>query len=171
MCGNYLAALSNCHRVDLFTRLTLDRLQRKCGDLFRIHDECERNWHETMYVMLLRTMGDSRNKEAFTELARRVGYAAVSRERDSLLNVEALLLGTSGLLEKYEEDGYIRRVPVARDARLKKIVLMPKAEKIQLNVNKNHKQMQRQLQGPMTDEEVAAFMDTCDALAERASTF
>lgn len=77
----------------------------------------------------------------------------------------------TGLLQALEEDGYIRRVPVARDARLKKIVLMPKAEKIQLNVNKNHKQMQRQLQGPMTDEEVAAFMDTCDALAERASTF
>ena len=125
VCGNYLAALSNCHRVDLFTRLTLDRLQRKCGDLFRIHDECERNWHETMYVMLLRTMGDSRNKEAFTELARRVGYAAVSRERDSLLNVEALLLGTSGLLEKYEEDGYIRTLKEAFDYLRNKYSIRP----------------------------------------------
>ena len=77
----------------------------------------------------------------------------------------------TGLLQALEEEGYIRRVPVARDARLKKIVLTEKAEKIQLSVNKTHKQMQRQLQGPMTDEEVAAFMDTCDALAERAATY
>ena len=76
----------------------------------------------------------------------------------------------TGLLQALEEEGYIRRVPVARDARLKKIVLTEKAEKIQLSVNKTHKQMQRHLQGSMSDEEITAFMDTCDALAERAST-
>lgn len=76
----------------------------------------------------------------------------------------------TGLLQALEQQGFIRRAPVARDARLKKIVLTPKAEKIQIRVNQAHKQMQRRLQGPMSDEELASFMAACDALAERASS-
>lgn len=76
----------------------------------------------------------------------------------------------TGLLQALEQQDFIRRVPVARDARLKKIVLTPKAEKIQVRVNQTHRQMQRHLQGPMSNEEVFAFMDTCDALAGRASS-
>ena len=76
----------------------------------------------------------------------------------------------TGLLQALEQQDFIRRVPVARDARLKKIVLTPKAEKIQVRVNQTHRQMQRHLQGPMSNEEVFAFMGTCDALAGRASS-
>jgi hypothetical protein len=97
-------------RVAMFTRLVADRLRRKCGDLNAIFEQSDRNWNETMYVMLMRVMGDVRNREAFTELARRVQYAFVSRERNSLEYVEALLLGTSGLLDLYDDDPYIRRL-------------------------------------------------------------
>jgi hypothetical protein len=57
--------------------------------------------------MLLRTMGGIDNKEAFSELATRVPYAAILRERLSAQNIEAMLIGASGLLELYPHDEYI----------------------------------------------------------------
>jgi hypothetical protein len=100
--------MDDYHRVSMFTRLLIDRMNRKCGEIKQIYADSERNWGEVMYVMLLRTMGDAKNKEAFTELARKTGYINVTRERSSLQNVEAMLLGTSGLLELYGDDTYIR---------------------------------------------------------------
>lgn len=107
-CSGHLSRLPSHERVALFTRLLIDRLRRKCGDIERIFAESHQNWNETMYILLMRTMGGGRNREAFSELARRVGYSLVSRERNNIQCVEALLLGTSGLLELYEDDAYIR---------------------------------------------------------------
>lgn len=52
-------------------------------------------------------MGGIDNKEAFTELARRVPYAAILREKMVPQNIEAMLIGATGLLELYQHDEYI----------------------------------------------------------------
>lgn len=107
-CAGHIARMDDYGRVSLITRLAVDRLQRKCGDISQIYESCSKNLNETMYVMLMRTMGDSKNKDAFTELAGKVSYAVLSRERNNIQCVEALLLGASGLLEMYDDDIYIR---------------------------------------------------------------
>lgn len=109
-CGRHIAALPSHERVALFTRLMTDRLARKYSDIHAIYKNCEQNWNETMYVMLMRTMGDSKNKDAFTELARRISYKSILRERESIVYVEAMLLGASGLLNLYGDDPYIREL-------------------------------------------------------------
>ncbi len=107
-CARHIASMESHERIAMYTRLLADRMARKCRDIRNIYNEHDQNWNETMYVMLMRTMGDSKNKEAFTELARRVRYTAISRERNSIVYVEAMLLGASGLLEMYDDDSYIR---------------------------------------------------------------
>ena len=57
--------------------------------------------------MLLRTMGGMDNKQAFDTLAHRVPYAIILRERQVPQNIEAMLIGSSGLLELYPHDTYI----------------------------------------------------------------
>lgn len=109
-CAGRLAKLENHERIALYTRLVIERLQRKCRELGELHDEFGRNWNETMYMMLMRKIGGSDNTEAFTELARRVRYGYISRERNSLDCVEAMLLGTSGLLDLYDDDNYTRKL-------------------------------------------------------------
>lgn len=106
-CGEEIARMDGFKRLSLMTRLQVERLHRKSCELMEIHAGGGENWNETLYVMLFRAMGDNRNKEAFTRLARTVPYTAVSRERGSLFSVEALLLGGSGLLETRSEDDYI----------------------------------------------------------------
>ncbi len=109
-CAAHIARMENHERVALFTRLLADRIDRKHNDIKAIHAECSQNWNDTLYMMLLRTMGDLSNREAFVELGRRVHYGHILRERNSLEYVEALLLGASGLLDLYEDDAYTRRL-------------------------------------------------------------
>jgi hypothetical protein len=109
-CAARIKAMSNLDRVNLFSRLQSERLQRKCGELWAIHEELEKNWNETTYIMLARSIGTTSNKEPFEELARRVKYAWISRESGDVEVVEALLLGVSGLLETLGDDKYTRRL-------------------------------------------------------------
>ena len=106
-CGAYLAKIDELHRLDLYNQLGFERLERKNGDIKEFLKDCNSNWAQTFYLMLLRTMGGIDNKEPFTILAQRVPYAVVLRERLSPHNIEALLLGASGLLEGYPHDEYI----------------------------------------------------------------
>lgn len=106
-CGGYLSKLDTLHRLDIYNKLGFERLSRKNNDINHIFEECQQNWQQTFYTMLMRTMGGVDNKEAFTELARRVPYAILLREREVAANVEALLIGASGLLTLYPHDEYI----------------------------------------------------------------
>ena len=60
----------------------------------------------TFYLLYFRTLGDRKNQEAYLELARRVPYKAVLRERLTPHAVEAMLFGASGLLELYRHDDH-----------------------------------------------------------------
>ncbi|MBO7342863.1 MAG: DUF2851 family protein, partial [Alistipes sp.] len=106
-CGGYLSKLDTLHRLDIYNKLGFERLSRKNRDINRIFEQSQQNWQQTFYTMLMRTMGGVDNSEAFTELARRVPYAVLLREREVAANVEALLIGASGLLTLYPHDEYI----------------------------------------------------------------
>ena len=107
-CGGYIARLDPLRRNDLYTRLAYDRLERKYKVVRELFAESDRNWNQTFYVLLFRTIGDLTNRDAFMALARRVSYRMVLRERTSLHAVESMLFGASGLLHNYPEDAYTR---------------------------------------------------------------
>lgn len=106
-CGGYLASISALHRTEIYNALGYERLRRKNADVNRFYTELHSDWPQTFYLMFLRVMGGESNKEAFTELARTVSYAAVLREKLVPRNVEAMLIGASGILERYPHDEYI----------------------------------------------------------------
>ena len=106
-CGGYLSSRGRLSQLEIYTKLGFERLERKNRDINAIYKECGENWPQTFYVMLLRTMGGVDNKEAFTTLAHRVSYAIILRERQVPQNIEAMLIGASGLLEIYPHDTYI----------------------------------------------------------------
>lgn len=107
-CGRYVSGMERHQRISLFTRLMVDRLYNKYRIVMGFFEECEQNWNETLYMALLNAMGSPDLKEPYTELARRLKYKYLCREKRTVIDLEALLLGTAGLLEKYEEDSYTR---------------------------------------------------------------
>lgn len=106
-CAGYLASMDALHRAEIYNALGYERLSRKNRDIRRFYEECGNDWPQTTYLMLLRTIGTPENKEPFTTLARTVPYAAILRERLAPQNIEAMLIGASGLLEIYPHDEYI----------------------------------------------------------------
>ncbi len=106
-CCQYLSSLDPLHRTEIYNTLGYERLTRKNHDVNRFYAECRSDWPQTFYLMFLRTLGDRCNKEAFTTLARTVPYAAIMREKLVPRNVEAMLIGASGLLDMYQHDEYI----------------------------------------------------------------
>lgn len=105
-CGGFLTALEPLQRTEILTALIFDRLQRKMRTVDALRAEAADNWNQTFYLLYFRTLGDRRNQEAYLELARRVPYRIVLRERRVPHAVEAMLFGASGLLELYRDDEY-----------------------------------------------------------------
>lgn len=106
-CGAYFAKRDELHRQEIYNTLGFERLERKNNDIKELMAECNNNWSQTFYIMLLRIMGGMDNKEPFTTLAQRVPYMIILRERLIPHNIETLLIGGSGLLELYPHDEYI----------------------------------------------------------------
>lgn len=103
-CGGFLTALDELQRSEIFTALIFDRLKRKMEMVDRLRAEADDNWNQTFYLLYFRTLGDRINQQSYLELARRVPYRIVLRERLAPLAVEAMFFGASGLLELYDDD-------------------------------------------------------------------
>ncbi len=106
-CAGAIAEMNDADRTGFYTGLLLDRLARKADEIKKIYIESDYDWAQALYVMLLRSMGDNRNKEPFLEIARRVPFVTLMREKSSVQAVESLLLGVSGLLMEYDTDDYV----------------------------------------------------------------
>ena len=98
MCGVELATMEPLHRTRVMERVLVGRFLRKCQRVRDVWEASERDWNQTLYTMTAYAMGAPRNSAPFEELSRRVTYLMCLRERASLRRVEAMLLGTSGLL-------------------------------------------------------------------------
>ena len=99
VCAKELVALSNSHRREVMAQLCFDRIGQKQDFLIdKFHDTDD--WNETVYLMLLRSLDIKANRKSYERLAQILPYryfAKVGYERRS---VEALLLGSAGLLSR-----------------------------------------------------------------------
>lgn len=107
-CGGYLKQLPSLQLTELLLDLGYDRLRRKHDFIEKLYFDAHEDWNQTLYTLLLRSMAALQNREAYMQLAQRVPYDIILRERLSLRSVEALLIGASGLLATYPDDDYIR---------------------------------------------------------------
>lgn len=126
-CGGYLAGLDALHRSEIFNTLAYERLRRKYETVRKVYLDSGENWNQAFYVMLFRYMGDTANRETYMELARRVRYKFILRERgghDSA-RIEALLFGGAGLLDALPADDYIRRLEREFDYLSRKYDIQP----------------------------------------------
>lgn len=65
----------------------------------------------------------------------------------------------TGILKNMERNGYITRVAVEHDARLKKLVLSPKALALHDVIQTNIDEMERRLTKGLTSQEIDLFFD------------
>lgn len=101
-CAEELLALTASRRREVMAQLCFDRIGQKQEFLIdKFHDTD--NWNETAYLMLLRSLEIKVNRKSYERLAQILPYryfAKVGYERHS---IEALLLGSAGLLSRLSE--------------------------------------------------------------------
>jgi hypothetical protein len=87
-------------------KLLLERMERKSESITASLKLNNNNWEETFYQHLARNFGFKTNSEPFELLAKSLPSIVLAKHKSSLLQIEALLFGQAGMLEKHFEDKY-----------------------------------------------------------------
>ena len=87
-------------------RLIVERLLRKSMLIQQHLHQCHHHWEEVFWWMLARNFGIPINADAFEMLARSLPMNIISRHKNQLHHLEALLLGQAGLLNECVENTY-----------------------------------------------------------------
>lgn len=87
-------------------RMLVERLERKSGAILESLEVNKNNWEETFYQQVARSFGFKVNSEPFELLARSIPNSILAKHKNSLFQVEALLFGQAGLLDKQFTDTY-----------------------------------------------------------------
>lgn len=89
-------------------KLILERLERKSTSISDNLKINHNNWKETFYQYLARNFGFKTNAEPFELLAKSLPSNYLSKHKNSLIQIEAMLFGQSGLLDQHFEDKYLQ---------------------------------------------------------------
>jgi hypothetical protein len=91
-----------------FDRLVAERLTRKADQLLQLREKNGGNWEEAFWQMLARAFGAATNADAFEAIARSVPVKLLAKHKNSIQQLEALLLGQANLLGPRREDDYAK---------------------------------------------------------------
>lgn len=80
--------------------VAVERLERKSDEIREILVKTGNDWEETLYRLISRYFGFRVNTDPFEILASRLPLKVIRKHSDNLLQVEALLFGTAGLLDE-----------------------------------------------------------------------
>lgn len=83
--------------------LHTERLTRKTADITERLAALDGSWDEAAFATLARCYGTGINSDAFDLWARQRPLPAAAHHRDNLMQVEAIFLGTAGLLDKSDD--------------------------------------------------------------------
>lgn len=97
-CASQLASVPQLNVTEWIEALAFERLHGKVDRLRELYELYNGSWEDVCYVTLARTLGFGLNSDALERLARRTPLRLLHKHSDSLLQVEALLLGQAGLL-------------------------------------------------------------------------
>jgi len=94
--------------VKWLERLYAERMENKTRSLIALAEKLTRDWEDVLFRLLLRYFGMKDNTDAFEAIADATGFKIFRKYLRDLPVLEALLLGTAGLLENAPEtDSYV----------------------------------------------------------------
>lgn len=111
---SFVACAGSIHTIKDITwfswkeRLLAERLTRKAEKIQILLEENRAHWEETFWWLLARSFGTKVNGDAFEALARSLPVTILSKHKNSIHQLEALLLGQANLLNRNFEEEYPR---------------------------------------------------------------
>jgi hypothetical protein len=87
-------------------RLLIERFERKTDNILQSLRINKNNWEETFYHQLAKNFGFQLNALPFEMLAKSIPLSHLGKHKNNLFQIEALLFGQAGLLNKKFKDDY-----------------------------------------------------------------
>ncbi len=105
-CENHIAEVNPLVWTAWKERLVIERLARK--SLITVHYLQQNNyhWEETFWWLLARNFGMKVNGDAFEQMARSLPLQILSKHKNQIIQLEALIFGQAGLLSSKFTDAY-----------------------------------------------------------------
>lgn len=100
--------LSNLSLISWKQRLVAERLLLKSEKIIQILQKTNYNWEETFWWMIAANFGLKVNSEMFKKIAQTLPQNLLAKHKNSIIQIEAMLFGQAGLLEKNFEEKYSR---------------------------------------------------------------
>lgn len=104
-CKSSLAAVDDFVVKSWMDRLVIQRLQHKVTAIESVLSQTNGDWERVFYIWMAKYFGFKVNSEAFYQLALNVPFQLYSKY-DQLFQIEALLFGQAGFLDKVFVDEY-----------------------------------------------------------------
>ncbi|PPK88829.1 uncharacterized protein DUF2851 [Neolewinella xylanilytica] len=111
-CAGQLTNVAVPVRTIWLQRVLSERLERKAAAFTELVARSDKDWEAAFYQSLARSMGGKVNADAMEILARSLPLRVLQKHKHSLLQLEALLFGQSGLLPEAGADDapYVNRL-------------------------------------------------------------
>src|SRR5690606_32824718 len=109
-CAKQLKQLDDFTFVSWLERMTIERLEHKVKHIESLFVAFDGDFTQTFYSVLLRSFGFKVNALPFELLSKHLPLQLLLKHGDQLIQLEALVLGMSGLLQNQFEDKYIQQL-------------------------------------------------------------
>ncbi len=107
-CEKQLAEIPQFVLKNWQERLFFERLERKSNPIFELLKQTNQDWEAVLFCLLAKNFGLNTNGEIFLKIAQSIPFSIIRKESFEVENLEALLLGTAGLLDLEKEDNYFK---------------------------------------------------------------
>lgn len=101
-CGHYWDEHLKTRLQFMMNGLLCERLEHKVVAIQDVLKSNQNDWEETFYQVLAKSFGMKVNEVPFVQLAKSLPQHILAKQKDNLLQIEALLLGQAGLLDNLE---------------------------------------------------------------------
>lgn len=105
-CSGLLQAVPSIIWQSWKERMLAERLLQKSEHIHQLLQRTNRHWEEAFWQLLARNFGLPLNSDAFEAVAATLPVTLLAKHKNQLLQLEALLLGQAGLLEKEFTEQY-----------------------------------------------------------------
>lgn len=111
-------------------RLYIERLEQKSSLIFELLKKSKNDWENVLFILLMKNFGSKVNGEFFLEKAKNLDFSIIRKTRGSINQIESLLFGYFGLLEKKDcKDTYFLQLKKEHKYLFKKFELSITSEK------------------------------------------
>ncbi|WP_290790960.1 DUF2851 family protein [Flavihumibacter sp. UBA7668] len=108
VCQEWLPEISAPYWQAWKQELILERLHRKANELLLLYKKSNKNWNDASWWWMARYMGGVINGSFFEQVAQSLPTRILSRHKDQVIQLEAMLLGQANLLNDSNSDPYVQ---------------------------------------------------------------